>query len=125
MGTDDRFTASNSGITIYGGPGYDTVIISDGISGVTLDQNVERINFSGTASSYAFKQTGNKINIYNASGSTLIATVPVQGDSDGTVLGFSDGTASALLSDGVITLGGKTVSSASAGVVTPTLTHVP
>jgi hypothetical protein len=125
MGTDDRFTASNSGISIYGGPGYDTVTISDGISGVTLDQNVERINFSGTASSYAFKQTGNKINIYNASGSTLIATAPVQGDSDGTLLGFRDGTASALLSGGVMTLGGKTVSSTTAGVLTPTLTHVP
>jgi hypothetical protein len=125
MGNNDKFTIVNSGASVYGGPGYDTVTISDGISGVTIDQNVERINFSGTASSYAFKQTGNKINIYNSSGATLIATAPVQGDSDGTVLGFSDGTASALLSGGVMTLGGKTVSSTSAGVVAPTLTHVP
>jgi hypothetical protein len=63
---NDILTVSNSGATVYGNSGYDTVTIADGISGITLDQNVERINFSGTASSYAFKQTGNKINIYSA-----------------------------------------------------------
>ena len=118
---DDKFTASNSGITIYGGPGNDTVTIADGISGVVLDQNVERLNFSGTASSYSFKQTGNKINIYNTGGTTLIASIPVQGDTDGTVLSFSNGTASALLSGGTMTLGGATVSPATAGGVVPTL----
>jgi len=93
------------------------------MSGIILDQNIERINFSGTASAFAFKQTGNKINIYNASGSILIATAPVQGDADGTIIGFSNGNASAVLSGGVMKLGGVTVSSAAAAVIVPVLTN--
>ena len=52
---------------------------------------------------------------------SLLVTVPVQGDTDGTDLGFSDGSATVLLSAGVMTLGGATVSSTAATAVTPTL----
>jgi len=93
--------------------GYYVVTIAVGVTGVILDQNIERINFSGASSSYKFKQTGNIINVYDTA-DNLIVKVPVQGDIDGTVLGFSDRTASALLSGGVMTLGGKTVSSGTA-----------
>ena len=118
---DDRFTVSDSGATVYGGLGNDTVTISAGISGITLDQNVDRVNFTGAAAGYAFKQTGNKINVYDATAATLLASVPVQVDGDGTVLGFSNGYASAKLVAGVMTLGGATVSSTSAGTLTPLL----
>jgi hypothetical protein len=121
LGSNDNFTVNNSGATVYGNSGYEIITIAVGISGVTLDQNIERINFSGTSSAYAFKQTGNKINIYNTSGSTLIATAPVQGDTDGTIIGFSNGNASALLSAGVMTVGGATVSSTAAGAIVPVL----
>jgi len=107
----DSFTVSSNGTTLYGGAGNDTVTIAAGVTGVTLDQNVDRINFSLASSSYTFKQTGNKINVYNSTGITLLATLPVQGDTDGTVFSFSDGTKSALLTGGVMTLGGATVSS--------------
>jgi hypothetical protein len=117
LGSNDNFTVNNSGATIYGGAGNDAVTISSGMAGIILDQNVERLNFSGTLKSYAFKQTGNKINVYDAAGTTLLVTVPVQGDSDGTVLSFSDGSASALLTDGVMTLGGVAVSSGAAKVM--------
>jgi hypothetical protein len=110
MGVDDLFYVGNSGLTIYGGSGNDTVTIAAGVTGVKLDQNVERINLPGAADSYAFKQTGNKLNIYDTTGTTLLVTVPVQGDADGTVLGFSDGSVSAMLTGGVMTVGGKTVS---------------
>jgi len=121
LGVDDAFTVSNSGTVIYGGIGTDTVTIVSGVSGVVLDQNIERINFSGPANSFAFKQTGNKINVYDVTGSSLLVSVPVQGDSDGTLLGFSNGTASSLLSGGIMTLGGATVSSSTASVLNPTL----
>jgi len=115
MGVDDSFTVSNSNATIYGNTGNDAVTISSGISNVTFDQNIERINFSTASSSYAFRQTGNMINIYDQSGVTLIAKAPVQGDADGTVLAFSNVTASTLLGiTGVMTLGGATVSSSAA-----------
>jgi hypothetical protein len=110
LGNDDIFTVSNSGAIVYGSSGVDTVTIAAGISGVTLDQNVERLTLPGTADSYTFKQTGNKLNIYDASGVTKIVTIPVQGDADGTLLSFDNGsTASALLANGVMTVGGKTV----------------
>ena len=111
----DSFTVANSGATVYGGPGYDVVTIQSGVSGVILDQNLERINFPNASSNYAFKQTGNKINIYDLTGTTLIVGVPVQ--SGGTMLSFSDINATALLTSGVMTLGGVTVSSSTPGLV--------
>jgi len=106
----NNYAVNNSGTTLYGNTGIDTVTIAPGVTGVTLDQNIERINFSGASSSYAFKQTGNLINIYDASNTTLLlAKAPVQGDANGTLLSFSDVTASALLAAGVMTLGGITV----------------
>ena len=121
MGADDVFLAGNSGLTLYGGAGNDTVTIATGVSGINLDQNVDRVNLLGTTGTYTFKQTGNKINVYDAAGTSLLVSVPVQGDADGTVIGFSDGAASALLSGGIMTLGGATVSTSSAVTVTPTL----
>ena len=121
LGLDDSFTVSNTGTTVYGGSGIDMVTISEGVSWVTLDQNVERINLSGASSKYAFKQTGNKINVYDSTGATLLANLPVQGDTDGTVLGFSDGIASAKLVAGVMTLGGAAVSTTAPTTLAPTL----
>lgn len=111
LGMDDNFTVSNSGATIYGGLGNDTITVAPGISDVTMDQNIERINFAEVSSNYSFKQSGNRINIYDASGNTLLMDSPVQGDSDGTVIAFNDVITSALLTGGVMTLGGNTVSS--------------
>ena len=118
MGFDDSYTVSNSGTTLYGGAGKDVITIANGVSGVNLDQNVEQIVFQAASSSYTFKQTGNKINVYDASGITLLMSVPVQGDADGTVFSFSDGSASALLlSGGVMKLGSETVSATKATAI--------
>jgi len=125
LGLNDNFTISNSGTTLYGNTGIDVVTLTDSATGVVLDQNVDRINFANSAASYTFKQTGNKINVYDATGTTLLTSLPVQGDADGTVLSFSNGSASAKLSAGVMTLGGASISSVSPGVVSPTLTSNP
>jgi len=101
------------------------VTLTTAATGVVLDQNVDRINFANTAASYTFKQTGNKINVYDATGTTLLTSLPVQGDADGTVLSFSNGSASAKLSAGVMTLGGASISGVSSGAVSPTLTSNP
>ena len=119
----DIFTVSNSGTMVYGNTGNDTITIASGVTNVILDQNIEQVNFSDQSSIYTFKQTGNMINVYDASGATLIAKAPVQGDADGTVLSFSDKTASVLLTGGVMTLGGATVSPTTATAINiPTTT---
>lgn len=110
LDSDESFTVANNNIFVYGTTGNEKVTISTGVTGTVIDQNTESILFTLPSSSFTFKQTGNKINVYDAAGTTLIASTPVQGDADGTVFTFSDGTASALLSAGVMTLGGKTVS---------------
>jgi hypothetical protein len=118
---DDIFTVSNSGMTVYGNTGNDAVTIASGVTTVTLDQNIEQINLSGASTIYKFRQTGNLINVYDTDGTTLIVKAPVQGDVNGTMLSFSDGrTASALLSGGIMTLGGAQVASG-----TPTALNIP
>ena len=72
----DTLAVSKSGTFVYGGTGYDTVTIN---AGVTLDQNIEQINLTDASTSYAFKQTGNLLNVYDASGTTPIVSVPVRG----------------------------------------------
>ena len=107
LGTDNSFTVGSSGTTVYGNNGNGTVTIVPGVTGVILDQNIKRINFSGTSNNYSFMQTGNMINVYDT---YLLVRVPIQGGSNGTLLSFSDGIVSALLTSSVMTLGGKTVS---------------
>ena len=121
LGTDDSFTVNNSGVTLYGGAGNDVVTVFPGMSGIILDQNIDRINLFGASSGYAFRQTGNKINVYDASGMTLLISVPVRDTADGTVLSFSNGKASAKLTASVMTLGGVAVNSSAASVLSPAL----
>ncbi|MEI6218161.1 MAG: DUF1566 domain-containing protein, partial [bacterium] len=121
----DNFTVSNSGATLYGNMGINTVTIASGATGVILDQNIERINLSGTSSNYTFKQTGNMINVYDHSGLLLIVRAPVQGDYDGTVLSFGNGiafTSALLTTGGVMTLGGQPVSTTTPTALTPATT---
>ena len=126
--TPEEFTVATSGTTLYGGSKLDVITINTGISGVTLDQNIERINLPGTSGSYTFKQSGNLLKIYESNVTTLIVTIPVQGDGDGTQIGFSNGTYDVKLSQGQISIGGSVVNSGSPGYVNPstlTLTKEP
>ena len=116
---DDIFNVNTSGTTVYGNTGNDVVTIANGVTDVFLDQNIERINFSAVSSNYTFMQTGNMINIYN---NYLLVRTPVQDDTDGTLLSFSDGIAPTLLeSGGVMKLGGAIVSSSAATTLNPVL----
>lgn len=115
--TDTAFTISNNNTTVYGATGDQVVTIASGVTGVTYDQNTERVVFGGASSAYTYLQSGNQILVY--SGGVLVATIPVQGDTNGTQLTFSNGTANAILTSGVMALGGTTVSSTAAATVTP------
>lgn len=121
LGVNDAFTVANSGATIYSSSGSsDAVTISQDVNSVTLDQNTDRIILNQPLNAYTYSQGGNTIKIYDATSTTLLATLPVQSDTNGTQLTFTNGTANAMLTSGVMTLGGATVSPIAATAVTPT-----
>lgn len=116
----DSFKISTNNVSVYGSTGNESVTVDTGVTGTLFDQNTENVVLPGASSTFKFAQSGNRVNVFDSTGATLLATIPVQGDASGTVIDFSDGSASAILSSGVMKLGGSTVSS-TAGVVTPTL----
>lgn len=125
---DKSLVVGNSNTEVIGlsGTGVESVTIAQGVTNVTLRQNIEQLVLNGASSTYKYQQAGSTLKIYATDGTTLIATVPVQGGSadvggDGTLITFTDGTASARLTSGVMTLGGATLST-TAGAATPSLT---
>ncbi len=116
----DSFKISTNNVSVYGSSGKESVTVDTGVTGTVFDQNTENVVLPGASSTYKFAQAGNQVRVYDSTGATLLATIPVQGDADGTVMDFSDGSAPAILSSGVMKLGGSTVSSTT-GVVAPTL----
>jgi len=105
------FLAENESFTLIDGPdvfgagGNEKIGIS-GAAGATIDQGVERVEFSDVLANYTLKLVGNILEV-SLSGA-LAAKITVQGD--GTKLAFKDGSADIVLtglSNG--TLGGGTV----------------
>jgi len=118
LDSGDNFTLS-SAATVYGSTGTEKVVVNSGVTGVTIDASVERVDLSGASSAYTFKQAGNTLQVY--SGTTLVATTTVQDDTNGSQLVFSNGSVDVkMATGGTMTLGGATVSSTAAGAVTPT-----
>ena len=115
---DISWNISNNGTTVYGQTGTEQIVIDAGVTGVVTDQNVERVDMAGAAADFTYLQQGNQLLIYT--GGVLTATVPLQIDTDGTQLVFSDGSVEAVLDAGVMTLGGATVDATTAGAVVPT-----
>jgi S-layer protein len=102
---------SNKNTSVYGANATESVIIDSGVTGTIVDQNVESATFAtGSTSDYKYSQSGNKLKVYAADGTTLVADVAL--NSAGTPLTFSNGTVTAAYSTtGVINLGGKAVTS--------------
>lgn len=116
----DSITISNNNISVFGSTGTETITVAQGVTGTIFDQNTEKVLLSGSVSSFKFVQAGNQVKVFDSTGATLVATVPVQGDTDGTALTFTDGTAQAILSGGIMKIGGATVNATTAATVTPT-----
>jgi len=112
-----NFLAANTNTSIFGQSGTESVFINSSVSGVVVDQNTERVDIQGNASDFTYQQAGNQLRVF--SGGAQMVSIPIQGDADGTQIVFSDGSVNALLTLGIMTLGGATVSS-TAGSVTPT-----
>lgn len=109
--TDTEFGIIDNRVTVYGANGTQKVSINAGVTGVIVDQNVESVSFLGNTSDYLFKQSTNKVMVYATDGTTLLATIPTQGDTDGTLLNFANGTIGAKLSGSSMNVGGAIVNS--------------
>ena len=90
--------------------GSQTVNIPAGVTGVVVNADVEQVNFAGNISDYKFLQQGNSVLVKNVAGTT-VATLRVQGDTDGTQLKFGDsGVFNAILANGAVKVGGAAIS---------------
>jgi len=117
------FLAENESFTLIDGPdvfgasGNEKIGIS-GAAGATIDQGVERVEFSDVLANYSLSLTGN-ILVVKLNG-VIAANITVQGD--GTKLAFKDGSADIILtglSNG--TLGGGTVNGTDSVITGATL----
>ncbi|NDD13910.1 MAG: hypothetical protein EB072_14990, partial [Betaproteobacteria bacterium] len=105
LGQGANFTAASSGLKIYGTTNSETVALTRGVSDITMDQLVERVQFDGLATSaLKFQQQGISLLVFD--GTTLLAKVPLQGDADGTLITTTTGTMQAKVSAAGMFLGG-------------------
>ena len=102
------FTVADNNAMVYGGTlGNETVRIQSGITGVSLDANIERLELSGALAAYKFVVVeGTGLQIQNTDGS-VVATLP--NINQNVKIAFSDGSATLVQSGATIfTLGDAT-----------------
>jgi hypothetical protein len=100
---DTGVVVANDNEKVFGQQGHEGIIVLAGVTGVTLDQNLEQITLSGDTADYAFEQQGNQLHILD--GGSRVVSFPVQPDDDGTRLMFDNGAAyDAVFVDGTIVL---------------------
>jgi len=116
---DTNFLIANTDEMVFGQSGMESVFIRSGVSDITMDQNTERIAFEGAVGSFTYQQAGNQLLLF--SNGIKTATIPIQ--NDGTELIFSDGSVNALLTLGVMTLGGTVVSSVEKEILPDTIDY--
>lgn len=116
LDSGDTFSLSGAA-SVFGSTGTEKVIVNSGVTGVVVDANVERVDLPGASSAYTFQQAGNQLKVL--SGATVVATIPLQDDTDGTQVVFTNGSVSAKVGATGMTLGGAAVTS-TAAAVTPT-----
>jgi|GEM_PF-2228568 len=92
--TDDRYKISGGNTSIFGANDSQTVVLDASIRNITLDANVEKIEFANPMTDYQFKQAGNTLNVYDTS-NVIVAKIGIQGDADGTQLAFFNATVDA------------------------------
>lgn len=119
-----NFILNNSDVTVFGtgGANNEVITVGTGVIGLRVDQNVERIAFSGASSAFTYQQQG--ISLVAYSGTSVVATIPLQADANGTQLTFTNGTVNVTVGASGMRFGGAAVpaglTSAQAAAVTPT-----
>ena len=128
-----NYTLSQSGVSIYGNSGIESVTLVSGDRNETIDANVEKVILPGLVSNYAWSTQSGNITVFDAT-HNLVATIGVGRASSGTTLSFSDQTLNAQLSNagivvhnasgqvvqsGSLVSGGSTTPSASSSPIIP------
>ena len=128
-----NYTLNQSGVSIYGNSGIESVTLVSGDRNETIDANVEKVILPGLVSNYAWSTQSGNITVFDAT-HNLVATIGVGRASSGTTLSFSDQTLNAQLSNagivvhnasgqvvqsGGLVSGGSTTSSASSSPIIP------
>lgn len=117
--TGDDYKVVNANTTVFGAIGDDTdsVIIETGTTGVTVNGNVDRVDFAGNLADFMFVAGfGANMSVYAADGTTLLATIPIQEDANGTQLVFADGAVASIFADGAVTTGGEALTTTPAAI---------
>jgi hypothetical protein len=116
------YTAYDNDLSIYGRTGGTEIVrIRAGVTGVTLDANIERIDLSGALATYKFVfVAGTGLQIQNLDNSVVATLASINQD---VKIAFYDG-AAMLVQTGrsTFTLGNVAVSTTTADVLSPTLT---
>jgi hypothetical protein len=120
LGTNDilNIGAGSSPTTVAGSNGTsDKVIAAAGVL-INVDQNVERVELSGAASSYTYSVTGNVVKVL--SGTTVVATIGAGANAQ--TIAFADGSATLnLTAMNTATLGGQAIPTTAGAVANITL----
>lgn len=92
LGANDTFTASNNNLQVVGASGgTEKLLIASGVTGVTTDANVERIELAGAQSAYKFLIGSSGIIISDATTGNIITTIPSLNQA--ATIAFTDGSA--------------------------------
>lgn len=119
LGANDTFTAANNNLTVKGAAGgSEKLLIATGVTGVTTDANIERIELAGALSTYKFSVGTSGIVITDLAG-TVVATIPSLNQA--ATVAFTDGSATLTQTGATAATLGAVALTSTAAVVAPTL----
>ena len=121
LSAGDTYAATGSGITFTAGSPSDatTVILSAGLNKEHVGSAIGEVDLAGRFSDYKYLSKSGVLYVYDSKGTTVIADIQIQNDSNGTTLGFSDSThLSATLHNGTIQIGASHVSATKPAIIT-------
>jgi hypothetical protein len=101
---DANFLVTGNGSKVFGSNATNEVVtVASGVTGVTLNGNVEGQKLSGLSSDYTYKAAGTNLEVYKAG--VLVSKIGVQGDADGTKVVFDNGSVSVTAAAPTVTNG--------------------
>jgi hypothetical protein len=134
LNAGQSYTLAQSGVSIYGNVGTESVTLASGVHNESIDANVEKVSLPSPVSAYTWSTQSGNISLFDAT-HALVATIGVDPvASSGTTLSFADQTLTAQLYNNVITFhnalgqvvqSGGTVLASSTSSPTPLATPTP
>jgi hypothetical protein len=111
---NSTFTAADNNSQVIGAAGEQKVKILAGVTNVSLDANIEKIDLAGSLASYKFVDAPEGIKILNAEGAT-VALIPSLNQA--ATIAFSDGSAAfTQTATGAFALGSKVITTTAATI---------